>query len=71
MANVYVEIIDKLRTRKIETLEKILEHEYQRSRVQAKLREAEENEPALMDKRTGIRKDSILKLHIVDATNLN
>jgi len=71
MANVYIDIIDKLRTRKIETLEKILEHDYQRSQVEAKLEEATRTEPDLMDKKTGIRKDSILKLHIVDATNLN
>jgi hypothetical protein len=28
MCNVYVDIIDKLRIRKVETLEKILEHDY-------------------------------------------
>jgi hypothetical protein len=71
MSNVYVDIIDKLRIRKVETLEKILEHDYQRSQVLAKLEEANRTEPNLMNSKTGIRKDSILKLHIVDAINLN
>jgi L-aminopeptidase/D-esterase-like protein len=39
--------------------------------VLAKLEDANRTEPVLMNPKTGIRKDSILKLHIVDATNLN
>ena len=49
MANVYVDIIDKLRFRKVETLEKILEHDYQRNQVLAKLEEANRTEPNLMN----------------------
>ena len=49
MANVYVDIIDKLRFRKVETLEKILEHDYQRNQVLTKLEEANRTEPNLMN----------------------
>lgn len=38
--------------------------------VVRKLEEAKRTEPAMRDKMTGLRSDAILKLHIVDAENL-
>lgn len=49
MVNVYADIIDKLRIRKVETLEKILEHDYQRNQVLAKLEEANRTEPNFLN----------------------
>ena len=48
----------------------MIDHDRQRIDVQFKLDEALIEEPKMLDRNTGIRKDAILKVHVVDAVNL-
>jgi len=48
----------------------IINHESERMQVEHMFEETRIKEPPLMNRQTGIRKDTQLKVHIVDANNL-
>lgn len=51
--------------------EKIIDHYRQRTEVHNKLEEAYKTEPEQLNNETGIRRDAMFKIHIVDAVNLS
>ena len=64
----YVETRQKLQERKIECMQKIVDHARQEAEVNSKLEESKRTERLNSH---GIRDDSKLKVHIVDAVNLD
>ena len=64
----YVETRQKLTERRTECMQKIVDHARQESEVSIKLEEAKRTERL---NAMGIRDDSKLKVHIVDAVNLD
>jgi hypothetical protein len=49
---------------------KIIDHDRQSEEVRRKLEEANLTEPEKINKDTGLRHDAMLKIHVVDAINL-
>ena len=65
----YIETRNKLLERQEEVMQNIIDHARQEEEVKFKLKEAELTEIHFMTN-MGIRSDSKLKVHIVDAQNL-
>mmetsp|Transcript_18657 Transcript_18657/g.23279 ORF Transcript_18657/g.23279 Transcript_18657/m.23279 type:complete len:159 (+) Transcript_18657:275-751(+) len=65
----YIETKNRLQERKDEVMRNIVDHHRQQEEVKFKLQEAMQTERQFMTQ-MGIRSDSKLKVHIVDAQNL-
>ena len=67
--NKFMETRAKLEQRKQECAYKMIDHDRQAQEVEIKLEQSQVEEPRNINEQ-GIRKDSKLKVHIVDAVNL-
>ena len=65
----YIETRNRLNDKHEEVMKNIIDHAHQANEVKKKLRDAEQTEHSYIT-RFGIRNDAKLKVHIIDAMNL-